>query len=264
MAFLTRRARQMLGAGRRNDSAAAQTEAYRILRTNVMVALGAMSQPTVLVTSAHANEGKTSATANLAAALASAGHNVGLVDFDLRHPDLHRWFNGQHEVGVTDVLLGRRPLQECLQYREVDTGIADTTGGIYLLATGPSVERPTELLSTSATAQLLEELLDYKPDQPKAQSREMDMVLIDAPPVLPVADALVIGRQVAGALLVVEAGKTPIGAVQQAKNALTRNQTRLLGVIMNGRSSDLDSGFGYGYGYGYGNEPDGGDPQRHM
>lgn len=250
MSFLARRARGVLRSARRDDSAAAQAEAYRILRTNVAVALGAMSQPTVVVTSAYAHEGKTSITANLAASLASAGHNVGLVDFDLRHPDLHSWFNATHEVGVTDVLLGRRSLHECLQYREVDTGIANTTGGIYLLSTGAPVQRPTELLSTSATAKLLEDLVEYKPDKPGAQSREMDMVLIDTPPVLPVADALVVGRLASGALLVVEGGKTPIGAVQQAKNALTRNQTRLLGVIMNGRSSDLEQGLGYGYGYG--------------
>lgn len=260
MAFLSRRVRRMRGSTRRNDSAIAQTEAYRILRTNVMVALSAMAQPTVIVTSAYPNEGKTSVTANLAAALASAGYNVGLVDMDLRHPDLHRWFDGHHEAGVTDVLLRRRSLQECLQYRAVDTGLANTTGGVYLLATGLAVERPTELLSTSATAQLLQELVEYKPDQPGAQSREMDMVLVDTPPVLPVADALVIGRQVTGALLVVEAGKTAIGAVEQAKNTLTRSQTRLLGVIMNGRSSDLDSGYGYGYGYGYGDPGEGNEP----
>jgi polysaccharide biosynthesis transport protein len=237
---------------RRDDSPVVQAEAFRILRTNILAALSEIAQPTVVVTSAYANEGKTSITANLAVSLAMAGKNVGLVDFDLRRPNLHTWFGASNDVGVSDVLLGRRSLAEALQALPVDTGVADVQGGIYLLPTGPSVEKPTEFLTTGDTSYLLDELVEHKADLPNAQTRQIDIVLIDTPPVLPVADALVIGRVTTGAVLVVQAGKTPVGAVQHAKNALIRNQTRLLGVIMNGRSADLEPGFGYGYGYGYG------------
>src|SRR5581483_1764235 len=90
------------------------------------------------------------------------------------------------------------------------------------LAAGPRLANPTELLSTPRTAKLLESL-----------SANADVVLIDAPPVLSVADTLVIGRLAAGAVLVVEAGRTPAPAAKRAKDALTRNQTRLLGVVLN-------------------------------
>jgi capsular exopolysaccharide synthesis family protein len=215
-----------------------------------------------VVTSAFAEEGKTSVTVNLAVSLGMAGKNVGLVDFDLRRPNVHKWFGAANDVGVTDVLLGRRSLADALQAMPVDTGVKDVTGGIYLLSSGPSVEKPTELLTSADTSYLLDEFVEHKADLPYAQTRQIDIILIDTPPVLPVADALVIGRVATGAVLVVNTGKTPVGAVQNAKNALIRNQTRLLGVIMNGRSGDLDADLGYGYSYGYGYSSEQASPEN--
>jgi Mrp family chromosome partitioning ATPase len=110
------------------------------------------------------------------------------------------------------------------------------------------VSDPTELLATPRTAQLLEWLAE-----------QADIVLLDTPPVLPVADTLVIGRLAAGAVLVVEARRTPAPAAKRAKDALTRNQTRLLGVVLNkyqaryaGYGYGDTSGYGYGFGYGFG------------
>jgi Mrp family chromosome partitioning ATPase len=108
------------------------------------------------------------------------------------------------------------------------------------------VSSPTELLSTPSMRSLLEQL-----------ASQADLVLLDAPPVLPVADTLVIGRLAAGAVLVVEARKTPVPAVRRAKDALTRNQTRLLGVVLNkfkptvGADDGTPTGVAAGYGYGY-------------
>jgi Mrp family chromosome partitioning ATPase len=93
-----------------------------------------------------------------------------------------------------------------------------------------------------------------------ALATQADIVVVDTPPVLPVADTLVIGRMAAGALLVVEARKTPVAAIQRAKDALTRSQTRLLGLVVNKmQAKDADLGYGYGYGYGYGDSYDGTD-----
>lgn len=222
------------------DAETAITEAFRILRSNLLVAMADLDNPVVLVTSAQTGEGKSSTCAGLAASLATAGRRVVAVDLDLRHPDLHRRFGGHDELGATDVLLDRRSLQDCLQWIELDgSGGSEATGrGLYLLATGPAVANPTELLATSRTQRLL-----------RALSDQADIVLIDTPPVLPVADTLVIGRSAAGAILVVASRLTEVGSANRAKDALARNQTRLLGVVLNRLDDDLSPGHGYGYGY---------------
>jgi capsular exopolysaccharide synthesis family protein len=222
---------------------AARAEAIRVLRSNINVALSELERPAVIVTSAYAGEGKTSTTANLAYSMAMAGQRVVLLDLDLRHPDVHHWFDAHNEFGVTDVLLDRRQVDDCLQFVEVGLGPSRKPRGLYLLSTGPPVANPAELLGTRRTARLLDALVS-----------QAGILLIDTPPVLAVADTLVIGRMAAGAVLVVETRRTPVGAVQQAKDALTRNQTRLLGLVVNKfRAKDsTDVGYGYGYGYGYG------------
>ena len=230
-------------AGAANGSGSpdgSQEEAYRVLRSNVGVGLADIEHPSVMITSAQPGEGKTSTAINLAAALAAARHRVVLVDLDLRHPDVHRWMGAHNEFGVTDVLLERKTLESCLQYIEIASGLSSGPSGVYVLATGPSVSQPAELLGTRRLPHMLESL-----------TRQADIVLIDTAPVLPVADSLAIGRIVSGALLVVEMRRTPVAAVHRAKDALTRNQTRLLGVVMNKlQMRDAEPGYGYGYGYG--------------
>jgi capsular exopolysaccharide synthesis family protein len=223
-----------------------QDEAYRVLRSNLSVVLAELERPTVLVTSAYPGEGKTATTVNLARSLALAGRRVILVDLDLRHPDVHRWVDTHNEYGVSDVLLERRSLSDSLQYIEVGRSMGRTPRALYILSTGTSVSNPAELLGTRRMAQLLDTLAD-----------QADVVLLDTPPVLPVADTLVIGRMVAGAILVVETRRTPVPAIQRAKDALIRNQTRLLGLVVNKmQTTDADFGYGYGYGYGYGSLPE--------
>lgn len=231
--------RQRLLPGRRSraarselDALARRDEAFRILRSNVLVALADLANPVVVVTSTQAGEGKTSTCAALARSLAESGKRVVLVDVDLRKPEAHRHMQAHNEIGVVDVLTRRADLSDCLQFISVGEG-----RGLYFLAAGSRAENPTELLGTAQTADLLNLL-----------ALQADVVLLDTPPVLPVADTLVIGRLAAGAILVVEAGRTPVPSVQQTKAALTRNQTRLLGMVLN-RSESRDSMLGYGYGY---------------
>ncbi len=215
------------------------------------MSIAELDNPIVIVTSAYAREGKTSTCVNLAESIATAGPRVVLVDMDLRNPDSHRLLGAHNEVGVSDVLLGRRSLEECLQYVELP-GSGDTApSGMYFLSTGPQIANPTEVLATPRSGQLLEWL-----------AQQADIVLLDTPPVLPVADTLVIGRLAAGAVLVVEARRTPAPAAKRAKDALTRNQTRLLGVVLNKfqpkyanfayGSDSFTYGYGYGFGYGFG------------
>lgn len=217
-------------------------EALRILRSNLGVALMDLERPTVIFTSPNPNEGKTAICANLAMSFAAAGKRVVLVDLDLRHPNAHRLVGAHNEYGVSDVLLNERPLEEAIQYIALPTPSGQSDWGLYFLGTGRPVANPTELLGSGRTHQLLDGL-----------ARQADLVLIDAPPVLPVADSLVIGRMSAGAVLVAESRRTAIDSVNKAKDLLTRNQTRLLGVVLNKfQRRDAVASFGYGYGYGYG------------
>ena len=226
---------------RRPLPAATRNEAFRVLRSNVLVSLAALDHATVIVTSAVAEEGKTSTTANLAMSLAAAGVRVVAADFDLRHPDLHSWFDTHNEVGLSDVLLQRADLDEALRYVPLRSG----TRGLYVLPAGSTVNNATELIGTPRSTGLLRSL-----------AQQADVVLLDTPPVLPVADTLVLGRVADGAVLVVASRSTPTTAVLRAKDALTRNQTRLLGVVLNKVQPRDAAGFGYGYGYGGGNDED--------
>jgi capsular exopolysaccharide synthesis family protein len=220
-------------------------EAFRVFRSNLTVALSDLERPTVLVTSAEAGEGKTVTCANLAISFAVAGQRVVLVDLDLRNASTHLVIGAHNEFGITDVLLGRRPLEDCLQYIELPSSTGAAPRGLYFLATGPPVSNPTELLGMGRTARVLDTL-----------TRQADLVLLDSPPVLPVADSLVIGRVAAGAILVVESRRTAITAVQKAKDLLIRNRTRLLGVALNKfEDRDPSHGFTYGSAYGYGTPP---------
>lgn len=210
-------------------------ETFRIVRSNLLVALADLERSSVIITSAAAGEGKTSVCVGLAQAFARAGDRVVLVDLDLRHPTAHRLLHLDNEVGVSDVLLNRLPVEECLQYKEPDAAGA----GLYFLGTGRGIENPAEVLGMGRTRRLLDAL-----------ALQADLVLIDTPPVLPVADTLLVGRMAAGAMLVIESRRTPLPAVQQARDQLTRNQTRILGVVLNKIEPGKLDGYGYGSGYG--------------
>jgi protein-tyrosine kinase len=208
------------------------------VRSNLQVSLADFKRPRVIVTSPNAGEGKTVTCANLAVSFARAGQRVVLVDLDLRHPDAHRLVGAHNRFGVCDLLLGRRSLEDCLQYLQLPGLDAQSAQGVYFIGTGPRVRNPTELLGMSRTAVMLDEL-----------GKQADLILIDAPPVLPVADMLVIGRIVTGVILVVEARRTTVTDISKTKDLLTRNQTRILGMVLN-KARQRDGSYGDTYGYG--------------
>jgi len=223
------------------DDAILREESFRIIRSNLEVALLDLERSSVVITSAYEGEGKTGVCVNLAISLALAGKRILVVDFDLRQPNTHVLLGGHNEIGLTDALLERASVRDSLQYIEIGAGATRQPTGLYLLPTGTPVSNPTELLGTPRVSRLLDVL-----------ARQADIVLLDAPPVLPVADTLVIGRMAAGAILVVEARRTPHGAVTRAKDALIRNQTRILGIVLN-KQREREPGYGHRYGYGRAN-----------
>jgi capsular exopolysaccharide synthesis family protein len=210
---------------RRSPSAAAdrvaRDEAVRVLRSNLLVAIDDLRNPVVVVTSPQAGEGKTATSVTLARSLALAGSRTVLVDLDLRRPDAHRLLGAPSGPGCSDILQGGAGLAESLQRLTVPGGPATAEPLTFLPAGTPAAD-PAELLGTPAFARLLTELAEGA-----------DVVLLDTPPVLPVADTLVIGRRAAGAVLVVESHRTPVPVAQRATSALIRNQTRILGVVLN-------------------------------
>lgn len=192
---------------------APRAEAFRQIRTNLQFIDVDHPRKTVLVTSPLAGEGKSTTLCNLAIALAQASSSVILIGADLRRPRTAQYLGLEGGVGLTDVLIGRVPLNQAVQR---------WGGGMFdVLASGPIPPNPSELLGSRHMSELLAEL----------QSR-YEMVLIDTPPLLPVTDAAALAPKCHGALLIVRHGKTTRAQVEAAVEALHSVNSRLLGTIM--------------------------------
>lgn len=194
-------------------------EAYRIIRTNFVFGAIDKSLKIFQVTSAVKGEGKTTTTVNLGISLAQVGMRVLLVDADLRRPSLHKTLHlGTNSLGLNQVLTGQASFESVIQNTQITNLSAVPSGGI------PA--HPAEMLSSLAMRKFME------------QAREMfDVVLIDSPPVISVADAPVIASHVDGTLLVVRAGYIPRRLTLQAKKSIEAVNGSILGAILNGVSS---------------------------
>jgi capsular exopolysaccharide synthesis family protein len=213
-------------------SHAPRVEAFRLLRTNLQF-LNLDTRPkSLVITSAVPGEGKTSTATNLAIALAQTGQRVLLVDGDLRRPKVASVLGLERSVGLTTVLVGRSELQDSIQKH--------SASGIYLLASGPIPPNPTEVLQSHAAQSLFDRL-----------NQMFDMVIIDAPPLLPVSDAAIMARDVDGAILVVRHGKTTKDQLRQARLRLEQVDANLFGVAVNMTPRRGKGAYGYSYGYGY-------------
>ena len=200
-------------------------EAYRQLRTNVHFTTLGKDLKTIVITSAHAEEGKSTTAANLATVLAQAGDRVILVDTDLRRASLNETFDGPNSFGLTGLLL-----------KDVDDPalalIATRWKNLRLLPSGVLPPNPSELLTSARMQRLV------------AQLREMaDYVIFDTPPVLAVTDAIVLAARMDGTILVTLAGRTRSEALRMAAQTLKQANARLFGVVLNKakiRSGDDD------------------------
>jgi capsular exopolysaccharide synthesis family protein len=203
-------------------------EAYRTLRTAVQFL--ALDHPLtrIQVTSANAQEGKTTTLANLGVAFARAGHRVVLVCCDLRRPRIHDFFGVSNGRGLTSVLLGEVPLRRALQ--------PTSTERLFVLASGALPPNPSELLASKRVSDVLDALRD-----------DGYLVLIDSPPVLPVTDAMVLSTRVDATLLVCVAGETTRKEVARAVELLNQVGAPLVGAVLNGVTEEV----GYPYRYGY-------------
>lgn len=216
---------------------APRVEGFRVLRTNLQFIDPDQQRKVFVITSSLPEEGKTTTATNLALTLAEGGERVALVEADLRRPKISHYLNLEGSVGLTTVLVGRLPLHEAMQ----------TTAqhpGLDVLSSGRTPPNPAELLKSHAMSTVIKELRE-----------DYDIVLIDAPPLLPVTDAALLASQADGAILVVRHGKTTTDQVRAAAERLTAVGSVPAGVIFNMTPARGAGAYGYGYGYGYGYEP---------
>ncbi|MDF2045932.1 polysaccharide biosynthesis tyrosine autokinase [Microbacterium sp. Kw_RZR3] len=221
------------------DPLSQRAESFRALRTNLQF-LDMGGRSSFVITSSIPSEGKSTTTINLAIALADAGKRVALLDTDLRKPKVAEYLSIEGGAGLTDVLIGRAKVNDVML----------PWGGrsLYVLPAGKIPPNPSELLGSHQMNLLLEML-----------ERDFDVVLCDAPPLLPVTDAAILSRATSGALMVVSAGRITKHQLTLATAALNTVGAKLAGFVMSmvpTRGPDsYYSAYGYGYGYGYRVEP---------
>ncbi|RIL08066.1 MAG: hypothetical protein DCC75_09525 [Proteobacteria bacterium] len=198
-----------------NNPRSLASEAYRTIRTGILLSQAGEPPRTMLVSSAQSAEGKTTTSINLAASLASAGGRVILVDADLRRPSVEKHLNMQRtDLGLVDVITGQRTLEEVI--------IPDVIKRVSVIPSGKIPPNPAELLGSRDMLEIIGQL-----------ARMYDYVLIDSPPVLPVTDSVILSRFVDGVVLVVRGATTPRKVVADAKRRLQSVGARFLGVILN-------------------------------
>jgi capsular exopolysaccharide synthesis family protein len=213
----------------------AVAEAMRELRTNLKFMNIDNPPRSIVVTSSLPGEGKSTVIANLANTIAASGERVVVIDGDLRRPTVAKTFGLLPGVGLTDVLIGRAELQDVLQPWG-DTGL------LYVLGAGPVPPNPSELLGSKAMKAVIDEISKHA------------IVLLDAPPLIPVTDAAILTASTDGALVVAYARRTTYDAIHRALQNLERVKGRPLGVILNGvpRKGAGASNYGYQYHSYYG------------
>ncbi|KKX44436.1 CpsD/CapB family tyrosine-protein kinase [Lactiplantibacillus plantarum] len=207
------------------------TEQVKTIRTNLNYAMVGKPLKTLMITSAIQGEGKSTVGSNLAVEYAKKGLQVLLVDADLRRPTIHQTFAISNQRGVSSWLSG--------QLTDVNEAIYPVLDHLFVMPSGPKPPNPAELLASDRMTEFL-----------TVTTRKLDLVIVDAPPILPVTDARILAGQVDGTVLVVRQNFVEKVAVRQAVSALKNARAQLLGTILN----DVDiKTHGYGYGY-YGTE----------
>jgi capsular exopolysaccharide synthesis family protein len=212
------------------ESAAA--EAFRALRTSIMLSRPGGEPKIILVTSCIPGEGKTTVASNLAIAFAQHEKRVIIIEADMRRPRMKHAFDVSNEVGLSNVLTGSHTSDEAI-LRGVQIPTLD------VLPAGPHPPMPSEILGSTAFDKLIQELRSL-----------YDIILIDSPPALLVTDAVSISTKSDATVWVVQAGVLTRPHLARATNLIERNRMPVIGFIVNRMTRSMA---GYGYGYNYDN-----------
>lgn len=217
---------RLVAAGAPQSLAAEQ---YRSLRTRVTRAENGRAFRTIIVTSPNKGDGKSLTAANLALTMAQEfQQRVLLLDADLRRPSVHRLFGLSETPGLSDVLMGGATIDDAL--------VAVPEHRLTVLPSGIIPTHPAELLGSAAMRRVLDTL-----------RTRFDRILIDMPPVAPLADVAIASPMVDGVLMIVRAGVTPKPAIERALAGL--DMSKVLGLVLND-AGDTAASYGYsGYGY---------------
>jgi succinoglycan biosynthesis transport protein ExoP len=196
------------------DRKSAVSEAYNALRGSLLHATSQGLPPVLLVTSAQPSEGKTTVSRSIAASLARLGRRVLLVDADMRRPTLHREIGNPNQHGLSSVLTSQDSLESAI--------IPSIEPGLSLLTSGPIPPSPTELTSSMRFRALIDEMAE-----------KFDVVVLDSPPILGLADVPAMSALADGVIVIVESGRGRRGNLKAALRRLRAMQPVLLGAVLN-------------------------------
>ncbi|MGF9965410.1 CpsD/CapB family tyrosine-protein kinase [Bacillus rhizoplanae] len=191
-------------------------EEYRTIRTNLQFSSVTSKDKTIVITSPRFGEGKSTITANLAVSIAQQGKKVLVIDADLRKPTIHELFQLENTIGLTDVLSGKKVMEGAVK----KTGI----GRLHVLTSGPVPFNPAELLNSVVMETLIQKALE-----------QYDIILIDSPPILEVADTSILADRCDGVLLVIDCNRTMNEDAVEAKRILGFTKGKLIGAILNNK-----------------------------
>lgn len=209
------------------EESASLREAIGRVQANLAFALGAAGAKVILVTSPQPGDGKTTVAVNLASTLGHAARKVLLIDGDLRKPRVHKYFGVHNAAGLSSAFL--------LSYNEPFSLVRAVSDNFHVLTSGPPPPNPVELLSSAKLPEILNPI-----------ERAYDIVVVDAPPILGIADASLWIGHVDAVLLVVRRGKTTRSHLTETLKLLRSSQKPLLGVVINGARPTRSGGY-YGY-----------------
>jgi succinoglycan biosynthesis transport protein ExoP len=204
-------------------------ESYRTFRTSLLLSR-AGGLRSIVVTSVASSEGKTITSANLAVVLAQLNKRVLLIDADLHRPRVHEVFGISNRVGLVSLLAENADPES--------VAVPSAVPGLFVIPSGPNSPNPSGLLASETMKRFLER-----------SATEFDYIVIDSPPVGPVADAMIIGNHADGVVLCVRGGVTPRERVVQVRDRLLRSNVRILGVVLNNVDQSSSSYYAYYGGY---------------
>lgn len=206
-------------------------EAYRSLRTSLIFSTSEGAPRVLQVTSAAPSEGKTTSAVSVATAFAQTGSTVLIIDCDLRNPSLQQVFAVPNTDGLTNYLVG--------DITPADIARPTQVTRLFMIPSGPLPPNPVELLSSAKMVDLL-----------SAAQERFDYVILDGPPVIGLADALVIANLAQATVFVATAGATRIGAMEGSAKRLRAANAKLIGAVLV-KVGQASHGYGYDYHYSY-------------